>query len=105
MSDSTSAPALTRDDVAKLAHLARIDLDEAELDELAPQLAVIVESIATVNEVATDDVPATSHPLPMSNVFRDDVRRPGLSPDEALAGAPAVDQQRFLVPRILGDEQ
>jgi aspartyl-tRNA(Asn)/glutamyl-tRNA(Gln) amidotransferase subunit C len=55
--------------------------------------------------VAGHDVPPTSHALPLTNVFRDDVERPGLTAEEALSGAPEVEQQRFKVPRILGDEQ
>ena len=98
-------PEITRDEVAHLANLARIDLDDAELDHLAPQLSVILESVASISGVAGDDVPPTSHALPVTNVFRDDVVTPGLSADQALAMAPAVDQQRFSVPRILGDEQ
>ena len=97
-------PALSRDDVAYLAGLARIDLTEAELDHLAPQLQVIVESVARVSEVADAEVPPTSHPLPVTNVFRDDVVRPGLTADEALAAAPAVERQRFSVPQILGEQ-
>ncbi len=96
---------ITREEVAHLATLARIDLDAAELDHLAPQLSVILESVASITGVAGDDVPPTSHALPLTNVFRDDVVTPGLTAEQALAGAPAVDQQRFSVPRILGDEQ
>jgi aspartyl-tRNA(Asn)/glutamyl-tRNA(Gln) amidotransferase subunit C len=55
--------------------------------------------------VAGDDVPPTSHALPLTNVFREDVVTPSLTPEEALSGAPAQEQQRFAVPRILGDEQ
>ena len=102
--DRSAAPALTRDDVAYLAGLARIALTPEELDHLAPQLAVILDAVAKVSEVAGDDVEATSHPLPLSNVFRADETRPGLGADEALAGAPEVEQQRFSVPRILGEE-
>ncbi|HXH79788.1 Asp-tRNA(Asn)/Glu-tRNA(Gln) amidotransferase subunit GatC [Nocardioides sp.] len=98
-------PEITRDEVAHLANLARIDLDDAELDHLVPQLSVILESVASINGVAGDDVPPTSHALPLTNVFRDDVVTPGLTAEQALAMAPAVDQQRFSVPRILGDEQ
>lgn len=98
-----SAP-ITRDDVARLAQLARIDLSDAELDHLAPQLAVIVESVAAVSSAATDDISPSSHALPLQNVFRADETRPGLTPDEALAGAPESEQQRFSVPRILGEE-
>ena len=98
-------PEITRDEVAHLANLARIDLDDAELDHLAPQLAVILESVASISGVAGDDIPPTSHALPMTNVFREDVVRPCLTAEQALSGAPAQEQQRFSVPRILGDEQ
>ena len=54
--------------------------------------------------MAADDVPPTSHALPLTNVFREDVARPGLTAEQALSGAPEVDQQRFSVPRILGEE-
>lgn len=98
-------PDISREQVRHLADLARIELDDAELDHLAPQLAVILESVASISEVATDDVPPTSHPLPVTNVFREDVVRPSLTPEQALSGAPATEGQRFAVPRILGDEQ
>jgi aspartyl-tRNA(Asn)/glutamyl-tRNA(Gln) amidotransferase subunit C len=96
---------LSRHEVAHLADLARIDLSEAELDHLAPQLSVILESVASIQGVADADVPPTSHALPLTNVFREDVVEPCLAPDEALSGAPEQEQQRFAVPRILGDEQ
>ena len=98
-------PEITRDEVAHLASLARIDLDDAELDHLAPQLSVILESVASIAGAAGPDVPASSNPLPLTNVYREDVVVPGLSAEQALSGAPAQEQQRFLVPRILGDEQ
>lgn len=101
---SGAAAAMTRDEVARLAQLARIDLSDAELDHLAPQLAVIIESVAVISSVAADEVPGTSHPLPLRNVFRPDVVRPSLAPEEVLAGAPEVEQSRFSVPRILGEE-
>ncbi|WP_460850198.1 Asp-tRNA(Asn)/Glu-tRNA(Gln) amidotransferase subunit GatC [Nocardioides ultimimeridianus] len=98
-------PELSRDEVRHLADLARIDLSDAELDHLAPQLNVILESVASIQGVAGDDVVATSHPIPMTNVFREDVVRPGLTPEQALSGAPAQEDGKFSVPRILGDEQ
>lgn len=98
-------PEITREEVAHLADLARIDLSEAELDQLAPQLSVILESIASISDIATDDIPPTSHPIEMTNVFREDVIQPGLTAAQALAAAPAAEEQRFSVPRILGDEQ
>ena len=75
-----------------------------ELEHLAPQLDVILESVAHVADVAADDIPPTSHPLPLENVFRADVVRPSLPREAALAGAPAAEDDRFRVPRILGED-
>ncbi len=95
---------LDRSDVARLAALARIDMTDADLDRLSGQLAVIVDAVAKVAEVAGDDVPATSHPIPMSNVHRADVVRPSLPQADALAAAPEAEDGRFRVPQILGEE-
>lgn len=96
--------AISSTDVAHLARLARIDLDDAHRERLAGQLDGILEAVAQVQRVAGDDVPATSHPMPLTNVFREDVVRPSLSVEEALSGAPATRQHRFAVPRILEEE-
>ncbi len=95
---------ITRAEVAHLARLARLDLTDAELDDYARQLDVILQSVARVSEVATDDVPATSHPIPLENVFRPDVARPGVDRTEVLDRAPAHEDDRFRVPRILDEE-
>jgi len=95
---------LSRDDVAKLAGLARIEMSEEELVELSSEFTVILDAVARVQEVASADVAATSHPLPLRNVFRPDVVVPSLSPADALSGAPAQEEQRFRVPQILGEE-
>jgi aspartyl-tRNA(Asn)/glutamyl-tRNA(Gln) amidotransferase subunit C len=95
---------ISRDDVAKLAQLARIEMTPDELDHLANELGVILNAVARVQEVAGEDVPPTSHPLPLENVFRPDVVIPSLTPNEALSGAPAQEEQRFKVPQILGEE-
>jgi aspartyl-tRNA(Asn)/glutamyl-tRNA(Gln) amidotransferase subunit C len=98
-------PALTRADVAHLARLARIDLSDGELDHLAGQLDVILGSVARVSEIAADDIPPTSHAVPLTNVFRPDVVVPGLTQAEALSGAPVpAEDDRFRVPRILEEE-
>ena len=104
---ASSAPSLTRDDVAHLAHLARLELTEQELDTYVGQLSVILDSVATVSAVAASDadIEPTSHAVPLTNVYRDDVVRPGLSHEAALAGAPAAEDGRFRVPQILGEEQ
>src|SRR5580693_3646925 len=94
---------ITRDEVAHLARLARISLSDAELDHLAPQLDQIITSVAQVQEVGADGIPPTSQATGVTNVFRDDVPVPCLTPEQALDQAPAVEQQRFKVPRILGE--
>lgn len=96
--------AITRDDVARLARLARIALADDEIAHFAGQLEVIVAAVARVGEVAADDIPPTSHALPLTNVFRDDVVVPSLSPEEVLAQAPAAEDGRFRVPRILDED-
>ena len=65
---------------------------------------MILQSVARVGEVAADDIPPTSHAVPLRNVFRADELRPGLTQQEALSGAPAAEDGRFRVPRILGEE-
>lgn len=97
-------PEISRDDVAHLARLARLDLSEDELEHYAEQLGVILGSVQRVSEVAATDVEPMSHPVAISNVFRPDERRPSLTAREALSGAPAVEQDRFKVPRILDEE-
>ena len=97
--------ALSREDVAHLAGLARIEATDAELDRLVGQLGVILESVARVGEVAADEVPPMSHPLPLTNVTRPD--EPAAVPDRRRRRCPAprpAEQQRFRVPRILEED-
>ncbi len=98
-------PTISRAEVAHLAKLARLAVTDQELDKFAGQLDVILEAVAKVTEVAAEDVPPTSHAVPLTNVFREDVVRPGLTQQQALSGAPAAEDGRFRVPRILGEEQ
>ena len=96
---------ITTEQVAHLANLARIALTPDEIESLTAELGSIVDNVATVSEVATADVPATSHPIPLENVYRDDVPGPTLTTEQALAGAPDHDGSRFRVTAILGEEQ
>jgi aspartyl-tRNA(Asn)/glutamyl-tRNA(Gln) amidotransferase subunit C len=84
--------------------LSRLAVTDDELDMFAGQLDVILQAVARVGEVAAADIPPTSHSVPLTNVFRDDVVVPGLSPAEALSGAPDAADGRFRVPRILDEE-
>jgi aspartyl-tRNA(Asn)/glutamyl-tRNA(Gln) amidotransferase subunit C len=94
---------LTRAEVEHVARLARLALTDDELDALTPELGKILEHAAQVSALDTEGVPPTAHPLPLANVFRPDVARPGLARDEVLAEAPAAEDGRFRVPRILGE--
>jgi aspartyl-tRNA(Asn)/glutamyl-tRNA(Gln) amidotransferase subunit C len=96
--------AISREEVAHLARLSRLAVTEQELDQFAGQLDVILQSVARVGEVAAEDIPPTSHSVPLTNVYRDDEPRPGLTQAEALSGAPDAYEGRFRVPRILDEE-
>ena len=95
---------LSRDEVAKLAGLARIEMTEEELVNISSQFGTILDAVARVQELNLDGVKATSHPQPIENIARHDMVQPSLTPEEALSGAPAQEDQRFRVPQILGEE-
>ena len=95
---------LSREQVAHLAKLARLALTDAELDHYAQQLGVILDSVATVTEVATGDIKPTSHAIEMTNVFRDDVVRSSFTSEITSQNAPEWEDERFRVPRILDEE-
>lgn len=97
------APRITRADAAHVARLARIDLTDEELDRYAGQLAAVLDHAAQVAAVEAGDRAPTAHPLALANVLRPDEPRPSLDRDEVLAQAPAVEDSRFRVPRILGE--
>jgi len=96
---------ISAEQVAHLANLARIALTDEEIEHLTAELGQIMQAVEKVSEVATPDVPPTSHPIPMQNVFRDDVVGTTLTTEQALAGAPEADGSRFVVSAILGEEQ
>lgn len=96
---------ITREQVQHLAGLARIALTDDEVTSLTTELSQIVDAIATVREVAGDDIPATSHPVPMANVLRPDVVGETLTHEQTFQGAPSHDGERFRVSAILGEEQ
>ena len=95
---------ITPDLVRHLAGLARIDLDEAEVVRFTEQLGLIVDSVAKISNAIDADTPTTSHPIPLANVFREDVVQPSLTQEQALSGAPDSDQGRFRVAAILDEE-
>ena len=106
MSDEPETPAgrISRAEVAHLARLARLAVDDEELEVFAGQLDVILGAVARVGEVAAAEIPPTSHAVPMTNVFRADEVRPSLPRDAVLAAAPDVEEHKFRVPRILTEE-
>jgi aspartyl-tRNA(Asn)/glutamyl-tRNA(Gln) amidotransferase subunit C len=97
------ADPISRADVAHVARLARLDLTDDELERFTGQLGDVLEHAADIAALDIADVPPTAHPLPLVNVLRDDVATPSLDRDEVLAQAPAAEDGRFKVPRILGE--
>ena len=97
------AERITRADVAHVARLARLDVTEDELDRFTQQLGAVLEHAADVEALDTAGVEPTAHPLPLQNVLRDDVVTPSVDRDEVLSQAPAAEDGRFRVPRILGE--
>ena len=96
--------AISKDEVARVAALARVALTDEEVTRLAGELDAVASSFARVTSVVTPDLPPTSHPVPLTNVFREDVPGPTLDVDELLSGAPASEDSMFLVPQILGED-
>ena len=95
---------ITPDVVRHLAQLARIDVTDSEVDRFTEQLGLIVDSAATLKAAVSGDIPATSHPIPMKNVYREDDIQPSLSQDLALSGSADSAQGRFKVAAILDEE-
>ena len=96
--------ALSEEEVRHVARLARLALTDDEVAALAPQLSAILGYAEQVGEVAAEEVEPTTHPFALADVTRPDVSAPSLTRDELLAGAPAVEQDRFAVPRIVAEE-
>ena len=90
--------AISREEVLHVAELARLDLTEEEVERLGAQLNAILEAVSKVSELDLSDVPPTSHPLDVVNVWADDEPRPSLAHDDALANAPGRDGDFFRVP-------
>jgi aspartyl-tRNA(Asn)/glutamyl-tRNA(Gln) amidotransferase subunit C len=94
---------LTRDDVKKVSLLARLELSSAEIDRMTTQLGAIVGYVEQLSELSTDDVEPMAHAVDIKNVFREDVARPSLPRNEALANAPKSDGECYNVPAVLGE--
>jgi len=95
---------VTPDLVRHLASLTRIELDESEVVRFTEQLGVILDSVAKISSAIDENTPSTSHPIPLTNVFREDVIEPSLTQEQALSGAPDQGQGRFRVAAILDEE-
>lgn len=87
--------------VRHVARLARLDLDEAELDAQTEQMGRILAFFDAMNAVDTSGVPLTAHPFPVVNALREDVVAPSLSREDLLSGSPQREGDMFRVPKIL----
>lgn len=95
---------ISREEVAHLARLARLEVTDEEIAALTGQLESILDNVATIGSVAADDIPPMAHNVPMTDVTRPDRCEPSLDRTEVLSQAPAAEQDRFRVPRILDEE-
>jgi aspartyl-tRNA(Asn)/glutamyl-tRNA(Gln) amidotransferase subunit C len=93
--------ALSREDVRWVAHLARLQLDDAELETMARQLSTILDYVNQLQQVNTEGIEPLAHPLPIQNVSRGDEPAPSLAVDEALANAPDRRGNFYAVPAVL----
>lgn len=95
---------ISEEEVVRLAGLARIALTDEQVERFARELGAVAASVAKVGEVVDEDTPATSHPIELTNVLREDVVGPVVDRDEVLAAAPEAEDGQFRVPQILGEE-
>lgn len=96
---------ISRETVQKVARLARLDLNDAEVERMTQQLAGMLEHFRDVDALDLSNVEPLTQPIPLSNVLRDDVVAPSLDRDEVLSSAPAAQDGRFRVPPIVGFEE
>lgn len=96
--------ALEESDVRHVAHLARLTVSDEEVARYAGQLSAILDYMEQLNELNTEDIPPTAHPLPLANVMRDDVVRESTPTDAALSNAPQRQESFFRVPKVLDQE-
>jgi aspartyl-tRNA(Asn)/glutamyl-tRNA(Gln) amidotransferase subunit C len=94
---------LSRDDVAHVAHLARLGLTEEELTRLEGQLNHILDQYAVLAELDTEHIAPTAQTIELENILRADVVTPSLPVDEALAGAPERAGDHVVVPGIIAE--
>ncbi len=95
---------VTIKDVEHIAKLARLEFTEDEKQKFTHQMNQILTYVEQLNKLDTSKVEPLSHVIELSNVFRSDVAKPGLSPDEALRNAPAKTDKFFKVPKVIGDK-
>jgi aspartyl-tRNA(Asn)/glutamyl-tRNA(Gln) amidotransferase subunit C len=96
--------AVNKQDVEKIAELARLIFSEEELENFTPQMNKILSYMDKLNELDTDNVEPLSHPVEQTNVFREDELRPSISKEDALKNAPSKDENHFKVPKVIGDK-
>ncbi|MGO9581964.1 MAG: Asp-tRNA(Asn)/Glu-tRNA(Gln) amidotransferase subunit GatC [Acidimicrobiales bacterium] len=94
---------ISPDEVRHVARLARLALDDDEVGRMALQLSAILEHVDAVRRLDTADVPPTAHPFPVENVLRPDTETPSLDRETVLSQAPVAENDRFRVPRIMGE--
>lgn len=95
---------ISREECVKVAQLAKLDLNDAEVDRFTEQLGAILDHVAAMEQLDLEGIAPTSHPVPLVNVFRPDVVVPSVDREEVLAQAPLAEDGQFRVPPVLGED-
>ncbi len=93
---------ISKDEVVHVANLARLDMDDANIEKFAGQIGMILEYVDTLNQVNTKGVAPTSHAISLTNAFREDEEREAYDRESALANAPEQEDGHFIVPKVIG---
>ena len=96
---------INADVVKRVAHLARLDLPDSSIERLSGQLESIIDYVRQIGEADVEGVEPIAHPLPLSNVLREDVVEPSLPLEKVMQNAPEADGPYFKVPKVLGSEE
>ena len=96
---------IARDEVRRIAALARLSMDDGEIERMQRDLAAILSYVEALADVDTTGVEPTAHVIPLATPMRDDVAEPAMAPESAVANAPEASDSAFVVPKVIAAEE